>query len=388
MRKVCVVTGTRAEYGLLYWLMRAIRADRTTKLQLVVTGMHLSPEFGLTYKSISKDGFKIDEKVEILLFNDTPVGIAKSIGLGTAGFAEAFARLKPDIVVLLGDRYELLAAAQAALVARIPIAHISGGESTVGAIDEAVRHSITKMSALHFVAAEPYRRRVIQLGESPERVFNVGDPGLENIRRLRLLSLAQLESLVSLDLKSGYFLVALHPATLLPDKDGKTAKDLFRALDAFPDKKVIITKANSDTGGRVINRMIETYASSSPGRIFSSPSLGSLNFLSALKHSSCLIGNSSSGIVEAPYLNVPTVNIGMRQEGRMKAISVIDCGESPDSIRRAIKRALSPQFRSRIKRDISLYGDGNTSAAILRKIRNVNLSGLLVKRFYDIPGRG
>ena len=252
-RKICIVTGTRAEYGLLYWLMKEIQGDAALELQVIVTGMHLSPEFGLTYKKIEEDGFTINEKVEMLLSSDTPVGIAKSVGLGVIGFADALARQKPDILVVLGDRFEILSAAQAAMVARIPIAHIHGGETTEGAIDEAIRHAITKMAHFHFTAAEPYRRRIVQLGEAPERVMNYGAPGLDNIKKLKLLNRAAFEKAIKFSLGKMSFLVTYHPVTLSAANPEQSFKELTNALDQFPEAKIIFAKANADTAGRIIN---------------------------------------------------------------------------------------------------------------------------------------
>jgi len=384
-RKICVVTGTRAEYGLLYWLMKEIEADPELQLQIVATGMHLSPEFGLTYRQIEADGFTIDAKVEMLLSSDTPVGIAKSMGLGVIGFADALDGLKPDILVLLGDRFEILSAAQAAMVARIPIAHIHGGEATEGLIDEAIRHAVTKMAHLHFTAAEPYRKRVIQLGESPERVFDTGAIGLDNLLRLKLLSRQELEQ--SLDLKLEHVPVILctyHPVTLGEDDAGHALKELFKALDRFPDTKVVFTKGNADTGGRIINRMIDDYASANPGRVAAYVSLGQLRYLSLLRESDLVLGNSSSGIVEAPTARTPTVNIGDRQRGRLKAPSVIDCGESADAIAAAIEKALSPEFRRIAAEGKTYFGDGGASARIKQALKTASLEGILFKRFHDM----
>jgi UDP-hydrolysing UDP-N-acetyl-D-glucosamine 2-epimerase len=382
MRKVCVVTGTRAEYGLLYWLMKEILDDPELQLQVVATGMHLAPEYGLTYHSIVADGFVIDATVEMQLSSDTPVGIAKSIGLGVIGCADALARLQPDVMVVLGDRYEILAAAQAALVARIPVAHIHGGETTEGAIDESIRHALTKMSQLHFVAAEAYRTRVIQLGEHPDRVFNVGALGVENITRLQLLDRAQLEESLDFQLGSPTFLVTYHPATLGESAPEAAMGELLAALDRFPEAKVVITKPNSDAGGRILAQMIDDYAIANPGRVAVFTSLGQLRYLSALRLVDAVIGNSSSGIIEAPAFRTPTVNIGERQTGRLKAASIIDCRESTDSIVAAIREALAPAFREGIKEDASLYGSGATAAQIRDRLKQAEL--LTTKRFYDL----
>lgn len=382
MRKICVVTGTRAEYGLLYWLMKEIQADGDLQLQLVVTGMHLSPEFGLTYKIIEQDGFVIDAKVEMLLSSDTPVGVAKSLGLGVIGFADVLERLQPDQLVVLGDRYEILAAVQAALAARIPVAHIHGGETTEGAIDESIRHAITKMSHVHFVAAEPYRARVIQLGEQPDRVFNVGAPGLDNIRRLQLLDRERLEEAIGFKLGTLNFLVTYHPATLGAISPRNAMQELLKALDQFSGARIIFTKPNSDADGRIIGQLIDEYAQSHQGRVIVFTSMGQVRYLSAMQHVDAVIGNSSSGIIEAPAFNVPTVNIGERQAGRLRSDSVIDCFESAESIASAICQAISPSFIESIRSMVPMYGSGNASVEIKNYLKSIRLG--TIKRFYDL----
>ena len=282
MRKVCVVTGTRAEYGLLYWLMKEIESTEGLHLQLVVTGMHLSPEFGLTYKVVEED-FKIDKKVEILMSSDTSVGVSKSIGLAVISFAECFEELKPDIVVVLGDRYEIYAAVTAAMIAQIPVGHLHGGELTEGLIDEAIRHSITKMSHLHFTATDEYRSRVIQLGESPQRVFNVGGAGIENIKRLKLLTKKEFERAIGFSLKKKNILVTYHPVTLEKGTSEVQFNNLLSALDELEDTAIIFTKGNSDTGGRIINQMIDSYVAKNSDKAAAYTSLGQLRYLSALK---------------------------------------------------------------------------------------------------------
>jgi GDP/UDP-N,N'-diacetylbacillosamine 2-epimerase (hydrolysing) len=383
-RKICVVTGARAEYGHLYWLMREIKDDPALELQLVATGMHLSPEFGLTYKQIEEDGFAIDEKVEMLLSSDTPVGTAKSIGLGVIGFADALARLKPDILVLLGDRYEIFAAAQAAMTARIPIAHLHGGEITVGAIDEAMRHAITKMSHFHFTAAEPYRQRVIQLGEAPDRVMNYGTPGLDNLRKTNLLGKDDFEKAIDFHLGTLSFLVTYHPVTLSLEGPDKPFQELLRALDHFSEAKIIFTKANADAAGRLINKKMDEYAERNPLRVKVFTSMGQLLYWSAIKNVDIVVGNSSSGIIEVPALKKASVNIGERQRGRLRTDSVIDCEEKELAIVSAIEKGLSSWFKSRLANVVSPYGQGDTSVKIKEYLKNVSLHNVLMKQFYDL----
>lgn len=382
MRKICVVTGTRAEYGLLYWLMKEIQADSELQLQVIATGMHLSPEFGLTYKAIEKDGFNIDVKVEMLLSSDTPIGIAKSIGLGVISFADALERLKPDIMVVLGDRFEILAAAQAALVARIPVAHIHGGEQTEGAIDESIRHAVTKLSHMHFTAAEPYRRRIIQLGEQPDSVFTVGAPGLDNIKRLQLLDKEDFEKAIGFKLGKFNFLVTYHPETLGNASSSETMQKLLSALDHFTDAHIIFTRPNSDADSSVINRMLDEYVERTKERTAVFTSLGQINYLSALKHVDVVIGNSSSGIIEAPACHVATVNIGDRQKGRLKSDSVIDSAASVESVVAAVNKSLSSEFRKITIGCRSLYGNGDASQKIKHHLKSAVITTR--KTFFDI----
>lgn len=383
-RKISVVTGTRAEYGLLYWLMKEIENDPSLELQLIVTGMHLSPEFGLTYKVIEEDGWTIHEKVEMLLSSDTPVGITKSLGIATIGFADALDRLKPDILILLGDRYEILAAAQAALVANIPIAHIHGGELTEGAIDDSIRHGITKFSNIHFTATEGYRRRVIQMGEKPSSVFNVGAPGLDHLKKLKLLTKEELEKELDFLLGEINFLITYHPVTRDEHGPKKAMEALFEALERFAKAKVFFTKPNSDAGNRVIGQMIDDFAAKHPTRVKAYTSLGQLRYLSLMSQVDLVIGNSSSGIIEAPALRKPTINMGDRQKGRLKALSVIDCLESAESIAQAIEKALSPEFRTLISSQVPPYGEGNVSYAIKEHLKQLDLDYIKIKEFYDL----
>jgi len=314
-RTICIVTGTRAEYGLLYWLMKEIQNDPNLVLQIIVTGMHLSSEFGLTYKQIEKDGFKIDKKIEMLLSSDTPIGISKSMGLGVIGFAEAYADLKPDIVVLLGDRFEIFSAASAAIIARIPIAHLHGGETTEGAFDEAIRHSITKMSHLHFTAAEEYRRRVIQLGEFPARVFNVGGLGIDNIKKLKLMSREEFENSINFKLDPKNLMITFHPVTLEHATAGEQFQNLLNALDELHDTRFIFTKPNADTEGRIITQMIDDYVSRNKYEAISFVNLGQLRYLSAMQFIDGVVGTSLSGLAGGPTFKIGTINIGDRQRG-------------------------------------------------------------------------
>ncbi len=383
-RKLCVVTGTRAEYGLLYWLMKEIQADDALNLQIIATGTHLSPEFGLTYQEIEKDSFTIDEKVEMLLSSDTPVGVTKTMGLALIGFADALRRLSPDIVVLLGDRYEMLAAAEAATIANIPIAHIHGGEITEGAIDDSIRHAITKMAHIHFVTAPEYRNRVLQMGENPANVHEVGAPGIDNIVKKVLMSLGELEKSIEFVLGNKFFLVTYHPVTVAELREENALQNLFDALDTFPEYRVLITKSNGDAGGREINRQIEKYAGRNKKRVYCCASLGQLRYLSAMKFASAVVGNSSSGILEAPVLKTPTVNIGARQKGRLRYPSVIDCGEGKQSIADAMRKAVSTEFRCGLTDMEIPYADGKISVRIKNILRDTPLEGLFQKRFFDM----
>ncbi|HSI94514.1 MAG TPA: UDP-N-acetylglucosamine 2-epimerase [Methylophilaceae bacterium] len=382
-RKICVVTGTRADYGCLRWVMEGIKAADGLELQIIATGMHLSPEFGLTYREIEKDGFVIDRKVEMLLSSDTPTGISKSMGLGLMGFGEAFEQLKPDLVLVLGDRFEIFAAASAAMVARLPLAHLHGGETTEGAIDEAIRHSITKMSHLHFVAAEDYRRRVVQLGEAPDRVFLVGGLGIDNIQRLELLDRAALEA--SLDFKLGpkNLLVTFHPVTLEKSTAGAQMAELLAALEELEDTHLIFTMPNADTDGRILIDMVEQFvATHTNARAYTS--LGQLRYLSCIRQMDGVVGNSSSGLAEVPSFRKGTINIGDRQRGRLKAGSVIDCAPERQSIAAALRTLYSPKFQAELETVRNPYGEGGASEKVVWVLQEYPLDTLLKKTFYDL----
>lgn len=380
-RKICVVTGSRAEYGLLYWLMKEITDDPDLSLQLIATGAHLSPEFGLTYRAIEDDGFKIDEKVEMLLSSDTPVGIAKSIGLGVIGFADTIERLKPDILVVLGDRYEILAAAQAALIAKVPVAHVAGGDCTEGAIDEAIRHSITKMAHLHFATNEKSAIRVRQLGENPDYIFNVGSTGVDFVKRASLHDRKVLEKSLGFVFKIKNLLVTFHPVTLDSQSPDEQFHELLIALDNLePDIGIVFTKPNSDTYGRSIIQLIDGYVAKHPNAK-AYTSLGQAVYLSVMSQVDAVVGNSSSGLYEAPSFKKPTVNIGDRQKGRIQASSVINCPPEASAIVKAISQAFSLDCSSAV----NPYGDGNSSARIKEHLKNIPYPAKLIKKeFFDL----
>lgn len=383
MKKICVVTGTRAEYGLLRWVMEGIRQSPELELQLVVTGMHLSPEFGMTVDAIEADGFMINRKVEMLLSSDTSVSVTKSMGLGMIGFADALAELKPDMLLVLGDRYEIFAAAASAMIARIPISHLHGGETTEGAFDEAIRHSITKMSHLHFVAAEEYRRRVVQLGEQPQHVFKVGGLGIDNILRLKLLSRDELESALAFKLAKRNLLVTFHPVTLEQNTSSQQMDELLAALAELKDTGLIFTMPNSDSEGRVLFRQIEAFcAQNLQARAYIS--LGQLRYLSCIQYVDGVVGNSSSGLAEVPSFKKGTINIGDRQQGRSRAASVIDCKPDRASISKAFERLYSTEFQKLLTTVENPYGKGGASERIIKILEDTSINGLLKKSFFNL----
>ncbi|MFZ4199854.1 UDP-N-acetylglucosamine 2-epimerase [Lysinibacillus sp. NPDC056220] len=373
-RKICIITGTRAEYGLLSNLAKKLREDQDFDLQMVATGMHLSPEFGSTYKEMENDGFFINEKIEILLSADSPTSIVKSMGLATISFADAFNRLEPDLLIILGDRFEMLAVAQTALIMRIPIAHIHGGECTFGAYDDAIRHSITKMATWHFTSTESHRKRVIQLGESPERVYNVGALGIENIVNLTLLTRQELFQTLQLDEERPMFLITYHPET---NGHIHGVYELLKALENYPDINLVFTKSNADNGGRFINKAIQQFTlKHNNAKIFDS--LGQLKYLSAVKYADVVIGNSSSGLIEVPYLETPTVNCGNRQEGREHPNSVFNTNMDAESILISIEKAR--KFSDKYEH---IFGDGIVSEKIISVLRSLP-SFSIQKGFYDL----
>jgi GDP/UDP-N,N'-diacetylbacillosamine 2-epimerase (hydrolysing) len=382
-KTVCIVTGSRAEYGLLYPVIKKVKEHEALKLQLVVTGMHLAQEFGYTYKEIQKD-FKIDKKIDISLNDDSSFGISNSVSLAMSGFAKSFSELKPDILVVLGDRYEIFAAATAAMFANIPIAHIHGGEITQGALDDVMRHSITKMSHLHFTSTNEYKNRVIQLGEDPSRVFNVGALGIENIKNINLQSKEELQKSIGFELGKKNLLVTFHPVTLDKTSSKEQFEQVIYALDKLEDTNIIFTKANSDAGGKIINKMIDEYVLKNPNRCIAVASLGIVRYLSALQYIDAVVGNSSSGIIEVPSFKIATINIGDRQKGRLQANSVINTSCKSADIKSAIDKGLSLGFRELLVDTRNPYECADTSEKIVNEIVKTDLEDILKKRFWDI----
>lgn len=383
VKTIAVFTGTRAEYGLLNPLMAALRDDATIELKLIVTGTHLSPEFGLTWKEVFDDGFAIDEKIEILLSSDSAIGVAKSMGLGVLGFADALARINPDCIIILGDRFEALAMAQTAMIMRVPVVHLHGGEITEGAYDDAIRHAITKMSQLHFTSTAEHRKRVIQLGEDPNTVFNVGAIGLDHIKNSQLMSLEELSLSLDFNLNRPYFLVTYHPVTLADEDPETTFNTLIDVLDSYTDLQVIVTYPNADDGGRRIIPLIEKWAQQQPERVKAIPSLGFRRYLSAVKNAVAVVGNSSSGIIEVPSLQVASVDIGHRRQGRTAAESVIRCGSTCAEISKAVDQAIKLTIKLKAAPIENPYGSGDTAKKIMTLIKE--FSPIAVKKFYDLP---
>jgi UDP-hydrolysing UDP-N-acetyl-D-glucosamine 2-epimerase len=384
MMKVCIATGTRAEYGLLKPLMEKMVTDSFFDLRILVTGAHLSPEFGLTYKQIEKDGFTIDEKVEMLLSADTDESIVKSMGLAMISFTDSLKRINPDLLIILGDRYEILSLASSALIFKIPIAHIHGGEITTGAYDDAIRHAVTKMSHYHFASTEEYRNRIIQMGENPENVYNVGAIGLDNIANLKLLTKEELESELNIQFKKYNYQITFHPATLDKTSPEVQFNTLLEAIDEQEDSFFIFTKANADTNGRIINSLIDDYVAQNPQKSKAFSSLGTLRFLSVLQHSHAIVGNSSSGIIEAPSLKIPTINIGHRQDGRTQADSVINVEVGKEEILKAFNKVKNQKFTSTLNEIKNPYGTGNTAEKIIKVLKEIKPD--FVKKFYDLNG--
>ena len=384
MKNICVVTGTRAEYGLLRWVMEGIKFEPNLQLQIVAIGMHLSPEFGLTYQEIEADGFLIDKKVEMLISSDTPSGIAKSMGLGMISFADVLSELKPDLIVVLGDRFEIFSAVAAALVACIPVAHLHGGEKTEGVFDEAFRHSITKMSHFHFVAVEEYRRRVIQLGEQPKNVFVVGGLGVDTIKRIKLLDRIELEKSLGVNLGTKSLLITFHSVTLEKDSASIQMKELLAALANLGDTQLIFTLPNADTDGRILIKLVEDFVAIH-ANAYSFTSLGQLRYLSCISHVDGVVGNSSSGVSEVPSFKKGTINIGSRQKGRLQASSVINCVPTRDGITFALNKLYSKEYQDSLKSVVNPYGEGGASEKVVKILKSVEFEHVVNKMFYDLP---
>lgn len=383
MRKICIITGTRAEFGLMRNIMAMLRDASDVKLQLIVTGAHLVSGHGNTREEILAAGFEIDAEVDMLLASDSPRAIGQSMGLGVIGLTKALARLEPDIVVLLGDRYEALAAAQSAMILRIPIAHIHGGEATEGLIDEAIRHSISKMSHVHFTSAEPFRRKVIQMGERPDKVYNVGAVGLDNVAALKPVSRSQIEKFIGLSLDAPILLVTYHPVTL--DADGAASvTNLLEALAAQEGTRIVFTGANADALGQEINAQVQAFCAARPSEAVQMVSLGVHSYLSLMAMSQAVIGNSSSGLLETPYVGVPTLNIGDRQRGRLRGPAVVDCVDTTEAILVGLKKVRSLELRAIAAKRETPYGSPGASEKIVKLLRELDLNGILYKRFYEI----
>ncbi len=382
-RKIVVVTSARSEYGLLYWVMREIQDDPMLELQVLVTGMHLSHEFGYTYQDIEKDGLPITEKVEMLLSSDSAVGVAKSMGLTVIGCADALQRMQPDIVVVLGDRYETLGVVQTAMLLKIPIAHIHGGEACEGCLDDAIRHAITKLSHIHFPVTEKYKSRILQMGENPEFVFNFGAPGLDHVRRSQLLSPTELETQLDIQMSGTNLLVTYHPVSINKREPIKGLYALFAALRQFPDCNIFFTKSSADESGRQIGYLIDEFVAEDPAKRKSFVVLGLIKYLSLAMHADAVIGNSSSALIEVPFVKTASVNIGMRQRGRLQASSVVNAEEHADAIKAAIEKALAPSFQASLKNCVSPYGDGDASRKIKDTLKTIDLTDIYAKKFFE-----
>jgi len=384
MRKICIITGSRAEYGLLSRLMKLIQEDSELILQIIVTNMHLSPEFGLTYKKIEQDGFEIDKKVEMLLSSDTANATTKSVGLAIIGFADAYEDLNPDLLLVLGDRYEILAAVTAALFFRIPVAHLHGGEISEGAYDDAIRHAITKMSHLHFTSTDVYRKRVIQLGEEPDRVFNVGALGIDNIKHINLLLKKDLEDSLNFKFGEKSVLVTYHPVTLENNSAEEQMQNLLNALQAMADLRIIFTLPNSDTNGRIIIQMINQFVRKNEDRSVAFSDLGQTRYLSTLQYVNAVVGNSSSGIIEVPSFGIPTLNIGNRQKGRLKADTIVNCEPEFSDIHEKLILLLSLKRKDVDTLTLNPYSKENSALEILSVLKNTPIDNLIKKSFYDL----
>lgn len=383
-KKICVVTTTRADYGLLFWLMKYVESSPTLDLQVVVTGMHLSAEYGNTYQHIQRDGFKITAQLSLDLSNDSNAAVAQQMSDCITGFSSIFNEIKPDLVVLLGDRYEVFAISTAAYLCQKPIAHIHGGETTEGALDEAFRHSITKMSYLHFASAEKHRNRIIQLGESPDRVFNVGAMGLDQIAKTQFLERTQLEIDLGFSFQKQNILITYHPTTLHSNTHQENVSEILKALDQFPGIGAIFTKPNSDTGNQRISRLLEEYVSKNSHRCVIHTNLGQLRYLSALQYVDAVVGNSSSGIMEVPAFEIGTINIGDRQKGRLCGKSVVHCELNEEEIVACLNRVMSSEFRQNKENFVNPYGEPGAAKKIINILEHCSLPREIKKTFYDV----
>lgn len=383
-KKICIATGSRSEYGLLKPLIDKITEENQWDVQLLITGMHLSPEYGNTFQQINVDGVIDSKKIEMLVSSDTPIGVVKSMGVGLIGFADALSELQPDLLIVLGDRFEMLAVVQAALIFKIPVAHIHGGEVTEGAYDNAIRHAITKMSHLHFTSTELYRQRVIQMGEEPGHVFNVGALGLDNIYNNHFLSKKELEKELEITFKKYNYLVTYHPVTLSDKSSSSEFGQLLLAIRRQEDSCFIFTKSNADNGGKVIDKMIDDFVRSNPENAVAFTSMGSFLYLSAMRHVDAVIGNSSSGIIEAPSCKIATINIGDRQKGRVQANTVVNCLAKEDIITQAFEHVKSSEFKNFVKEEArNPYGEGQTAQKIVQQLKRIDWDNLAIKKFFD-----
>lgn len=393
MRKICVVTGTRAEYGILSSLLRKLKEAGEVELQIIATNMHLSPLYGMTVTEIEADGFEISARIPLPLEDNSPRGTVKAMAVAMDGFADAFSALSPDLVLILGDRYEMLAAASAATIFGIPIAHFHGGEITEGAYDDSIRHAITKLSTYHFTATDEFRNRVIQMGEEPGRVFNVGSLAVDTILREKFMDIEELNSGIkelvgedALKLSDGFLLVTFHPVTRQPSEAEEQTKALLEALSQLKDRQVLFTMPNSDTGGKAVGDMIREWTNNNRSRAMCVTSLGRRRYYSALKHCAAVVGNSSSGLIEAPSFGIPTVNIGDRQLGRVQGNTVVNCEPEAQKITDALNKALSPDFIAYCRREgKNPYKGTDTVMEVERLLLTIPLKSHLTKHFHDLP---
>ena len=372
VKKICVVTGTRADFGIMSRLLEMIRDSREFELQVVATNMHLAPEYGMTVNEIEQSGFKVDRRVDMLLSGDSATATVKSMGVGMIGIADALADLRPDYLLILGDRYEMLSVASASIIFRIPVIHLHGGEVTEGAYDNAIRAAITQLSSIHFTSTEEYRNNVVRMGADPARAFNVGSLGVDNARTDELMTLEAFNQSLDFDFRPGFLLVTYHPATCHPGEEAKDTKQFLDALDRFPDQQILITMPNSDTGGREVARLMREYGERNPDCVKCVTSLGRLRYYTALSLCGAVVGNSSSGLIEAPSFGVPTLNVGDRQKGRAQGNTVVNSGSETEEIVAGLKKVLTPDFRIYCRQEgVNPYSQPNTALQILNHLRDI-----------------